>query len=184
MAGASQADGGADRCSAGVTYMHHLRNYKVRPDEFRQRVRRFPRDALLRGIAHLAAQESLGRKTPQGIRADNRSFIREGHLFQLAGICVTHCNNHRDTPVDDDAVGDLLNGLYNVWSPELDGARGEEAWQRVLSRLAYQQMPYQMSPGSRWRGACACSATTPDSGSRCSRMGDGRRFLGSRWRSS
>ena len=127
--------------------MHHRRNYQVRPDEFRQRVRRFPRDALLRGIAHLAAQESLGRKTPQEIRADNRSFIREGYLFQLAGICVTHCNNHRDTPVDDDAVGDLLNGLHNVWSPELDGARGEEAWQRVLSRIAYQQMPYQMSPG-------------------------------------
>ena len=69
----------------------------------------------------------------------------EGYLFQLAGICVTNCNNHRSVPVDEGAVGDLLNGLHNVWSPELDRARGEEVWQRILSRVAYQQMPYQMS---------------------------------------
>lgn len=125
--------------------MHHRRNHQVRPGEFRQRVRHFPRDALLRGIADLAAQETRRRDAPQGTRDDRRSVIMEGYLFQLAGICVTNCNNHRNTPVDEGAVGDLLNGLHNVWSPELDGARGEEVWQRILSRIAYQQMPYQMS---------------------------------------
>ena len=125
--------------------MHHRRNHQVRPDEFRQRVRRFPRDALLRGIAHLAAQETRRRDTTVGMGGDRRSVIMEGYLFQLAGICVTNCNNHRSAPVDEGAVGDLLNGLHNVWSPELDRARGEEDWQRILSRVAYQQMPYQMS---------------------------------------
>ena len=125
--------------------MHHRRNHQVRPNEFRQRVRRFPRDALLRGIADLAAQETRRRDTTAGMGDDRRSVIMEGYLFQLAGICVTNCNNHRSAPVDEGAVGDLLNGLHNVWSPELDRARGEEVWQRILSRVAYQQMPYQMS---------------------------------------
>ena len=125
--------------------MHYRRNYQVRPDELRQRVRRFPRDALLRGIAHMAARDTLQRDSSQSAQDDRFSVVREGYLFQLAGICVTNCNKHRNTPVDDDAVGDLLNGLHNVWSPELDGARGEEVWQRILSRVAYQQMPYQMS---------------------------------------
>ncbi len=76
---------------------------------------------------------------------DRHSVIMEGHLFQLAGICVTNCNNYRNNPVDEAAVGDLLNGLFNIWSPELDRASGEEVWQRILSRVAYTQMPYQMS---------------------------------------
>ncbi len=123
--------------------MHHRRNNKVKPEVFRQRVRRFPRDELLRGIASMAAQEALRRGTTY--RDDKWSAIREGYLFQIAGICVTHCNKHRRTPVDDNAVGDLLTGLYNVWPPELDREHGVEVWQRILSRTVYQQMPYQMS---------------------------------------
>ncbi len=126
--------------------MHHRRNHQLRPGEFRQRVRRFPRDALLRGIADLAAEETRRRDSTADMGGERRSVITEGYLFQLAGICVTNCTNHRSNPVDEAAVGDLLNGLHNVWSPGLDGARGEEVWQRVLSRVAYQQMPYQMSP--------------------------------------
>ena len=73
------------------------------------------------------------------------SLIRESYLFQVAGICVTSCNNHRSTPVDDAAVHDLLNGLFNVWPPELDNSHERSRWQRILSRVAYIQMPYQMS---------------------------------------
>ena len=123
--------------------MNHRHNHKVKPEVFRQRVRQFPRDELLRGIARMASQEARGRDAAN--QDDKRSVIREGYLFQIAGICVTNCNNHRSRPVDDDAVGDLLNGLHNVWSPELDRAGGDEVWQRILSRLTYQQMPYQMS---------------------------------------
>ena len=123
--------------------MNHRRNHKVKPKVFRQRVRQFPRDELLRGIARMASQEARGRDTTN--QDDKRSVIREGYLFQIAGICVTNCNNHRRRPVDDGAVGDLINGLHNVWQPELDRAVGDEVLQRILSRLIYQQMPYQMS---------------------------------------
>ena len=123
--------------------MHHRRNDKVKPEVFRQRVRRFPRDQLLRGIARMSAQEALGRYTTN--RDGKWSAIREGYLFQIAGICVTHCNEHRSRLVDDDAVEDLLQGLHNVWPPELDRGRGVEASQRILSRTVYQQMPYQIS---------------------------------------
>ena len=125
--------------------MHHRRNNQVRPDELRQRVRRFPRDELLRGIARAASQETLLRKPLRDRGELTISLVRERYLFQLAGICVTNCNNHRRRTVDADAVEDLLQGLYNVWPPELDRGHGVDAWQRILSRTVYLQMPYQMS---------------------------------------
>lgn len=126
--------------------MHHRRNHQVRPEVFRQRVRRFPRDELLRGIARATAQESLFRDSLTSRRDEIFSLVREGYLFQVAGICVTNCNNHRSTPVDETAVEDLLNGLFSVWPHELDNFREFRTWQRILSRVAYLQMPYQMSP--------------------------------------
>ena len=126
--------------------MHHRRNCQVRPDELRQRVRAYPRDELLRGIARVSAKHANEQNAPESERDNKLRVIGESYLFQLAGICVTHCNNHRSRIVNDEVVGDLQAGLYNVWPPELDGEVGEEAWQRILSRTAYQQMPYQMSP--------------------------------------
>ncbi len=126
--------------------MHHRRNQRDSPAVFRQRVRRFPRDELLRGIARATAQEALFRDSLTSHREETLSLVREGYLFQVAGICVTNCNNHRSTPVDEAAVSDLLNGLFSVWPPELDNFREFRTWQRILSRVAYLQMPYQMSP--------------------------------------
>lgn len=126
--------------------MHHRRNQQVRPDALRQRVREFPRDDLLRGIARVAAQQSIGRNTPAGERDHKLGAIKEGILCQLAGICVTHGNNHRSKAVDNDVVEDLLDGFHNVWPPELEDESSEGGWQRVLSRTVYQQMPYQESP--------------------------------------
>ena len=125
--------------------MHHRRNHEVRPDALRQRVREFPRDELLRGIARVAAEQTNWENTQEDERDYKLKAIREGILFQLAGLCVTHANNHRSKTVDDAVVEDLLNGLYNVWPPELDGESSEDGWQRLLSRIAYQQMPYQVS---------------------------------------
>ena len=144
MAEASQADGSAD-CGSGASLVHHRRNRQVKPEVLRQRVRGFPRDALLQGIARVAAQEARRRNNSEGMRDDKVSLIGEGYLFLLAGICVTNCNNHRSKTVDDAAVEDLRHGLYNVWPPELDSALGEDAVRRFLSRVAYLQMPYQIS---------------------------------------
>ncbi|MXW80692.1 MAG: hypothetical protein F4Z57_17270 [Gemmatimonadetes bacterium] len=126
--------------------MHHRRNLQVRPAEFRQRVRRFPRDDLLRGIAQASAREVLNRTSSPDTHEEKLSVVREGYLFQIAGVCVTHCNNHRNPVVDDAAVGDLLDGFFSTRPPELDGSRELRTWQRYLSRVAYIQMPYQLSP--------------------------------------
>ncbi len=126
--------------------MSRRRNSMVKPDVFRQRVRRFPRDALLRDIAANSAQEALARTTCPGTPDEKFSVIREGYMFQLAGICLTHCNNHRDATVNDEVVSDLVNGFYNIWDPALDGPLDIAALQRVVSRTAYLQMPYQQSP--------------------------------------
>ena len=120
------------------------RNHKVRPAEFRQRVRKYPRDALLRGIARASAEQALDRDSLPSI--DRQwSAVQEGYLFQIAGICVTSCNNYRGASVDDDAVRDLVDGFFGVWEADLDGPHDEDSWQRIWSRFAYLQAPYQQS---------------------------------------
>lgn len=121
------------------------RNHKVRPDEFRQRVRKYPRDALLRGIAREAAIKAQNRHSLSSV--DRQwSAVQESHLFQIAGICVTACNNHRNAPVDENAVRDLGDGFFGVWEAVLmDCTHDDEAWQGVMSRFAYLQAPFQQS---------------------------------------
>ena len=43
-------------------------------------------------------------------------------------------------------MSDLLNGLFSVLPPELENSCELRTWQPILSRVAYLQMPYQMSP--------------------------------------
>lgn len=120
------------------------RNHRVSPAEFRQRVRRYPRDELLRGIARVSAELAGSRGSSSNI--DRQwSAVQEGHLFQIAGICVTSCNNHRSASVGDDAVRDLVDGFFGVWEADLDGPHDDDSWQRILSRFAYLQAPYQHS---------------------------------------
>ena len=94
----------------------------------------------------MAAGETRARNS-SSLTADEStmSSIYEGYLFQIAGMCVIHCNNHRRASVDGAAIKDLVNGCYNIWDAELEGPDDDSAWQRDLSRLAYLQMPFQMS---------------------------------------
>ena len=111
-----------------------------------QRVRRFPKGALLRGLARVAARETRFRNHPDRSRKEKEmSFVREGYVFQVAGICLRYCNNHRRAFVDDRAIDDLAERCWSIWPPELDGTPGDEEWHKVLSRLAYIQMPVQLS---------------------------------------
>ena len=73
-------------------------------------------------------------------------MIREGMLFRIAGTCVTSCNNHRRTRVDDEVIEGLVNSYHNIWPREIDGQQDGDSWQRILARMAYVQMPYQLSP--------------------------------------
>ena len=120
--------------------------YKGSPEQLRQRVRAYPRDDLLRGIARVAALETRQRYDLENRQDEKFSVIREGHMVHLAGLCVTHCNNYRASLVNDAAIENLIDKLYHVWHPELEGDLTDEVWQKILSRIAFQQMPYQISP--------------------------------------
>ena len=126
--------------------MHHRRNHNVKPQDFSQRVRRFRRDDLLRSIAARTAREATERSLAPDTPLERLSAIREGLWFQIAGICLVRGNNHREDLINEADLDDLLDGFYNVWPPEIKGQITDSDWQRVLSRVAYGQMPYQPSP--------------------------------------
>ena len=126
--------------------MHHRRNHNVSPQDFIQRVRRFRRDDLLRSIAARTAREATERSPAPYTPVERMSVIREGLWLQIAGICLARSNNHRNRVIEEAALDDLLDGFYNVWPPEIKGQLNDNDWQRVLSRTAYAQMPYQPSP--------------------------------------
>ena len=118
----------------------------VEPGEFRQRVRRFPRDALLKGIALQMASETQNRaSSPTAPDEALWSPVREGYLFQIAGICVTYSNNHRSTSVDDQAIANLVNDFHAMRPPEFDDPLSDSTWQKIWSRISYLQMPFQLS---------------------------------------
>lgn len=126
---------------------HHRRNTQVKPADLRQRVRSFPRDRLLRAIAHQSAQEvSATRGMALGDPQERLVQLRQGMLLAVAGICVTSGNNHRSKPVRPRDVQDLLDGFHNLWEPTLDGQPSDAALRTVLSRIAYVQLPFQFSP--------------------------------------
>ena len=122
------------------------RERELSPREVRQRVRRYPRDKLLRGIGRLTA--SAARSRHDGSAPDNGwiAAIQEGYLLLLAGVCVTRCNNDRSPPVTENAIGELVNDLYALRDPGIDGPEQGAALQRELSRMMYVQMPFQNEP--------------------------------------
>ena len=71
------------------------------------------------------------------------SPVREGYLFQIAGICVAWCNNHRRAQVDDQAIASLVNDFHSMRPPEIDDPRRDRTWQKIWSRIAFLQMPFQ-----------------------------------------
>ena len=118
----------------------------LRADAVRQRVRRYPRDDLLRGIGRVASQEATAKPLKFQNGACKWARVREGYLLLLAGVCVTRCNNHRSGRVTDHAVGELVDDVHNIWDPGLDGPDVDEALRRTLSRTFWVQMPFQNEP--------------------------------------
>lgn len=126
---------------------HYRRNTQVKPADLRQRVRSFPRDQLLKGIAFQSAQDvSVTRCMAPSQPQVALSQVRQGMLFAVAGICVTSGNNHRNKPVRLRDVQDLLDGFHNLWEPALDEHQSDAVWRTVVSRISYVQFPFQVSP--------------------------------------
>ncbi|WP_428116626.1 hypothetical protein [Candidatus Poriferisodalis sp.] len=119
----------------------------MKPAALRQRVRSFPRDRLLRAITAQAAQDvSVTRDMALDHPQAKLAQVRQGMLFAVAGICVTSGTNHRSKPVRPSDVQDLVDGFHNLWQPVLDGQIDDAVWRTVLSRIAYVQFPFQLSP--------------------------------------
>ena len=71
----------------------------------------------------------------------------EGHLFQIAAMCIRFCNNHRRSRVDDSSISDLVDRLWSIRPPGFDNRFGDADWQQAMSRMAYIQMPFQAFRG-------------------------------------
>lgn len=126
---------------------HHRRYIRVSPEAFRQRVRSFPRDRLLKAIAH---QSALEVSETQGLSFGHPKArvaqVRQGVLFAIAGISATNGNNHCNKTVGPGDVQDLLDGFHGSWERTLGSQGIDAAWRTVLSRGAYTQLRFQLPP--------------------------------------
>lgn len=121
------------------------RNRRVTPAEFRQRVRKYPRDELLQAVARKTAELLLERVSLSDVDAQ-WSAVQESYLFQIAGICVTNCNNHRNAAVDERTLNDLIDEFFDVWETDLlGGPHDDEVWRSIMSRFAFLQAPFQQA---------------------------------------
>ncbi len=126
---------------------HHRRNIRVSPEAFRQRVRSFPRDRLLRAIAHQSALDILNtRGLPIDHPEARLAQVRQGMLFAIGGISATSGNNDRSKAVDRGDVQDLLDGFHGTWERTLGSQDIDAARRSVLSRGAYTQFRFQLPP--------------------------------------
>lgn len=114
--------------------------------ELRKQIRRYSRDELLRRIAGKNAQAVRSGRAQSDAEEDKLSVISESYSLMLAGIVATVGKNQRSARVTDQVVGGLINDLYNMRDPSLDGPVSDEALQRMVSRTTYLQMPFQNEP--------------------------------------
>ncbi|MCY4516318.1 MAG: hypothetical protein OXB99_03665 [Acidimicrobiaceae bacterium] len=116
---------------------------RLKPGLVRQKIRAFPRDQMLQTIARIAAEQSEIAASQDG---PTEARISEGMWLQLAGICATSNNNHRNKSVESAALWELVNAVYLAWSPVIDDPDNEESWHQYLSYQSYVQMSFQPEP--------------------------------------
>ena len=122
------------------------RNTTIDPQKFLSRLREYPRDPLLRGIAEVTARfhllEEVQKRTPEERQITE---IQEGYLSQVASLCIRSCSIHRSRSVDHSNVLSLMNDLYNTHEPRLFHDADVDDWQQYLSNTAYTQLPNQQT---------------------------------------
>lgn len=120
----------------------------VRPDqralsfrEFRQVVRRRRPSDLLPALAAIAASD---HESPYNVRG--MGGLRPWAIALIARESVLWGNEHRKEGIATKDLVDLHNALVNLDMPVGDGAEeGESALLSMLTRLVYEQFPYQES---------------------------------------
>jgi hypothetical protein len=112
--------------------------------QFKQRVRSFRRDDLLREIAALAvalAQAEAGH-TPS---LNLPNVVAEWSLAGIARTALTSANNFRNrTPTVGDLVR-LCSEYVNVSDPDIDSPAGSDRLRHVMARITYEQFGFGYS---------------------------------------
>lgn len=124
--------------------------HQVRPldvveyEAFRQRVRRFRREATLRAVAAMAAakhQADFGRTPPLNVP----NYVHDSSLAGVARAATTSANDHRGNELTEEELV-LLCGYYaNVRDPGADEQGVEQRVRYILGRIAYEQFGFQYS---------------------------------------
>lgn len=111
---------------------------------FAQRVRRHRRTDVLEAVAAAAARQhmaELQQGDDQGSRAAARQFVLAG----IARAALLHANDHREAGVDPRDLREMADYHFNVEDPALDQTPGGDRLRGLLSRIAYEQFPFQSS---------------------------------------
>lgn len=111
---------------------------------FSQRVRRHRRSDVLEAVAAAAARQHMAellRGDDQGSRTAARQFVLAG----IARAALLHANDHREAGVDPRDLREMADYYFNVEDPGLDQTPGGDRLRGLLSRVAYEQFPFQFS---------------------------------------
>jgi hypothetical protein len=108
-------------------------------ETFKQRVRRFPRPLLLRGLAETSAVLERSR-----LSSDPRPASPAVTEFTVAGVARTSLvagNEYRSLPVTQKVVEQLCHDFIQVDDPDV----GKGSLSRILTKIAFEQFGVQYS---------------------------------------
>ena len=103
--------------------------------EFRQVVRRYRPSHLLPVLAGMAAERPFEK-----VDVERARYISPWGIALIARESILWGNEHRDSPVDAEALRRLFNAVNNIHEP-LD----QDDLLSMLIRVVYEQFPYQES---------------------------------------
>jgi len=112
--------------------------------QFKQRVRSFRRDDMLREVAALAvalARADAGQAAPLNLP----NVVAEWSLAGIARTALTSANNHRDKiPTLGDLVR-LCSEYVNIADPDIESPAGPDRLRHVMARITYEQFGFGYS---------------------------------------
>lgn len=111
---------------------------------FAQRVRRHRRTDVVQAVGAAAARQhmaELQQRGDEGTGAAARQFVLAG----IARAALLHANDHREAGVEPRDLKEMANYYFNVEDPALGKTPGDDRLRGLLSRIAYEQFPFQFS---------------------------------------
>lgn len=109
--------------------------------EFRQLVRRVRPSELLPALAALTLADSAEPYEPSPRNLNAHPWA----LAVAARESILWGNEHRDDTINGEYLRRLFNAFTNIAEPDASAEATIEEWLAVMTRLAYEQFPYQES---------------------------------------